>query len=101
MKEITSLQTLQEELKKSNQTTMLLFHAPWCSMCQMYTFVVRRFADANPRVEILGVDISKYPEISDVYSILNTPTTLIFKSGELIKTLAGPVSQRMLQSYVK
>lgn len=101
MKEITSLQTLQYELKKPNQTTILLFHAPWCSMCQMYTVVVRRFADANPHVDILGVDISKYPEISDIYSILNTPTTLIFRSGELIKTLAGPVSQRMLQSYVK
>ena len=101
MQEMTTLESVQDALKISHQTTMLLFHAPWCSMCQMYTFVVRRFSDANPNVRILGIDISKYPEISDHFSILNTPTTMIFKAGEHIKTIVGPVSQRMLQSYIK
>lgn len=101
MKEMTDLKTLQEIIKTSKQTIFLLFHAPWCSMCQMYTFVVRRFSDANPNVLVLGADLSKYPEISDYYNILNTPTTILFKNGEIIKTLSGPVSQRMLQSYIK
>lgn len=101
MKEMTTLESVQQAINEPNQTTMLLFHAPWCSMCQMYRLVVRKFSDANPKVQILGIDLSKYPEISDHYKILNTPTTMIFISGDLIKTLAGPVSQRMLQSYIK
>lgn len=101
MREITDLHSLQNIIKNQKETMILLFHAPWCSMCQMYMFVVRRFSDANPNVLVLGVDLSKHPQISDHYNILNTPTTILFKNGDIIKTLSGPVSQRMLQSYIK
>jgi thioredoxin 1 len=101
MIEIIDLQSLQNIIKQQKEPIVLVCHAPWCGMCQMYMFVVRSFSDTNPNVLVLGVDLSKYPEISDHYNILNTPTTILIKDGEIIKTLSGPVSQRMLQSYIK
>lgn len=97
MNRLTSISELKHTLSESPEMLVLYVHAPWCSICQMYGFTMQRFSDKYPLIPVYQINISTHPELSDYLSILNVPTTLIYKNGTLIKKLVSAQTLRTLE----
>ena len=70
---------------KSSDTTVIVFSATGCHNCNTVKNILDNIQRNN---EIIGVplgyiDIDKYPDLIDQYSITSMPTTIIFKHGEI------------------
>ena len=61
--------------------------ATWCGPCKMLAPILESVQAEG--VEKYKVDIEEFPSITSEYGITSVPTVLIFKNGEVVKTMAG------------
>ena len=101
MNQISSVSELENKLSESLETLVIYVHSPWCSICQMYGFTMQRFSDKYPMIPVFHINISSHPELSDYLSILNVPTTLIYKHGVLSKKLVSAQTLRTLERIIQ
>lgn len=52
------------------------------------------------QAEVFDVDVDQSPELSDRFTILSVPTTLVFLKGEVVKTLVGLLTLTQLTNYL-
>ena len=79
-----------EQLIASNELVVAEHTASWCSACSLITPLIDKLAtEYSERVNVVKVDISKSPDNTINYGILDIPAVLIFRNGELIQSLFG------------
>lgn len=57
------------------------FWASWCPPCRVMEPVVEKFADDNPNVIVLKIDIDANPEIAAHYGVASIPTFVSILDG--------------------
>lgn len=71
--------------------------APWCGPCKMMSPIVDELADDyDGRVLVGKVDVDENQDICDDYGIMNIPTILFFKNGELVNRIVGATGKDAL-----
>lgn len=70
------------------------FWAEWCSPCQVVDQHLDQISAEYPeQLKIAKVDIESNPLVTSNYSVLNIPTLLLFKNGQLVERLVGVQSK--------
>ncbi len=62
------------------------FYAEWCGPCKMLTPVLE---DISDKINIVKVDIDKFPKLTENYRIMSVPTLMFFKDGKKAKEVVG------------
>lgn len=66
------------------------FFAAWCGPCKIMAPVLETLAaEFEGRVLIGKLDIDESGDIAARYRIMNVPTVLIFKNGEVVDKMIG------------
>ena len=70
------------------------FWAPWCGPCRMLAPVVDQVAEElKDSAKICKINVDEAPDIAAKFGIMNIPTLLVFKNGELDKKMVGVQSK--------
>lgn len=74
----------------ANGVTLVDFFATWCGPCKMLAPVLEEVAEElKSKVNIVKVDVDQDGDLAMQFQIMSVPTMLVFKDGELKKTLQG------------
>ena len=73
------------------------FYADWCGPCRMMGTVLENVDS----IDILKVNIDKFPEIAQKYGVMSIPTLSIFENGNPVKTRVGFMNAEELSDFIK
>ncbi|MFO7637643.1 MAG: thioredoxin [Clostridia bacterium] len=89
VKEITG-SVFETEVIGSDIPVIVDFWAPWCGPCRAMAPVFSQLADKfEGKVKFIKVNVDDNPDVASTYRIMNIPTLLIFKKGEIAEKIIG------------
>lgn len=92
-KEFELEQILEEA---GNRLVVVDFYAEWCGPCkQIAPFVESLAKKAAGKVMFCKVNVELAPDLTAAREVRSMPTFLLFKNGELIKTIVGADKQAL------
>jgi len=66
------------------------FWAPWCGPCKMIAPVLEELdAEMSDKVKIVKLDVDDNQETAGKYGVMNIPTLLLFKDGNVVDQVVG------------
>lgn len=85
-----SVDNFESEVLKSDIPVLVDFWATWCPPCRALSPVIDELAsDVGGTAKVGKLNIDEAKEIAVKYGINSIPTVLLFKDGEVVKTIAG------------
>ena len=87
-----------DEFIKSNDFVLVDMWAEWCTPCKQMLAILESIEQEQsvPGLALGKVNVDDNQEIAKNFGVRGIPTLLIFKSGELSKTLVGSKSKENL-----
>ncbi len=77
------------EVKESALPVLVDCYADWCGPCKLMAPVVETLADKyDGKIKFCKVNVDN-TDVARTFGIMSIPTFLIFKGGELVKTMIG------------
>ena len=94
--------SFDSEIMKADLPAMVDFWAEWCGPCKMVGPVVEELAAAyKGKIRIAKMDVDKNRKTPAKFGIRNIPTMILFKDGEVIKTIIGAQPKKSLEEELK
>ncbi|AMS26289.1 thioredoxin [Bacteroidetes bacterium UKL13-3] len=102
MATIITDQNFEELVVKSGKPVLLDFGAEWCGPCRMVGPVVDELSKEYEGKAIVGkIDVDSNPVISTHFGVMNLPTFLFFKDGQLVDKQVGAVPKHVLANKLE
>lgn len=75
------------------------FYADWCGPCKSFSPIFEEFSNENKDIKCVKVNVDK-STIAKNYKVMNIPTTILFKNGEMKDRSLGVMQKRDLSEFV-
>lgn len=97
-----SEENFEAEVTKSDVPVLVDFYAGWCTPCRMMSPVLEDISEELiGRAKVVKVDVMRESELAGMYHILNVPTMMVFKDGEVTDTLVGATGKAQILSVLQ
>lgn len=94
-------ENFEAEVKHSDIPVLVDFYASWCTPCRMISPVLEDISEELiGRAKIVKVDVMNEGELAGVYNVLNVPTMMIFKNGEVTDTIIGATGKAQIMGVL-
>jgi thioredoxin 1 len=88
----------ESEVLKSDLPVLADFYADWCGPCKMQGPIVEELAkDMAGKAKVGKLNVDQNPQMAGKYGVMSIPTLIIFKGGEIKKTLNGLQTKEALK----
>lgn len=95
-------ENFRSEVIDSAIPVLVDFYAGWCQPCRMLAPVLEDISsELSGKVKLAKVDVTRETELAEEYHILNLPTMLIFRNGEITDTLIGAAGKQQILNLLK
>lgn len=102
MVNIFNEENFENEVLKSDKTTIVDFYADWCGPCKMMSPVIDKIAEEKSETIKVGkVNVDDNQNLAIKYNIMSIPTILIFKNGNVVKSFIGVTSKEEIENIIK
>ena len=85
----------EKEIK--DKKILVDFYASWCGPCRMLTEVLESIED---KIDILKVDVDKFPEIAAEYGVMSIPNLILFENNQVLKNQVGYLNKEELLNFI-
>ncbi|WP_309506059.1 thioredoxin family protein [Streptomyces pyxinicus] len=86
-----------DEVLGAELPVLVQFTADWCGPCRQLGPVLRDIAaEEDGRLKVVQLDVDRNPGTTVAYGVLATPTLLVFRGGEPVRSLVGARPKRRL-----
>ncbi|BBC93580.1 thioredoxin family protein [Streptomyces griseofuscus] len=76
---------------------LVQFTAEWCGPCRQLAPVLRDIArEVGDRLKVVQLDVDRNPGTTIAYGVLATPTLMVFRGGEPVRSMVGARARRRL-----
>lgn len=92
----------EKEVLQSDIPVLVDFWASWCMPCRMLAPVIDELSEeANGAYKVRKINVDESPELASKFGVMNIPTILVFKNGQVAEKSVGVVPKAQLKSLVK
>ena len=85
------------ESEIANKKILVDFYADWCGPCRMMSSVLENIDE----VDILKVNVDKYPIVAQQFGIISIPALLLFDNKKIVKSKVGYMNYEELKEFLK
>jgi len=94
-------QNFEQEVLNQEGLVLVDFFATWCGPCKMIAPVLSKIAEEyEGKVKIGKVNVDEQSELAMKYQIASIPTLVLFKNGEVVKSLVGLHSKIEIEDMI-
>ncbi len=77
------------------------FWAPWCGPCKaMMPAIEKVVTEAGGAVELVKINVEKYPELAEVFRVQSVPAVFAFFQGQPVDGFIGGKPEKDLRAFV-
>ena len=85
------------EVLGADLPVLVQFTADWCGPCRQLGPVLKDIAfEEGDRLKIVQIDVDRNPGTTVAYNVLSTPTLMVFRGGEPVRSMVGARPKRRL-----
>jgi thioredoxin 1 len=94
--------SFQAEVIESEVPVLVDFWAPWCGPCRMVAPVVEEIAaERGDQLKVVKLNIDENQNTAIQFNVLSIPTLMLFRNGEVAKTVIGAYPKRKLEAELE
>lgn len=93
--------TFEEQIVSSKETFLVDFWAPWCGPCRLVAPIVEELAtEYQDTMKVGKINVDDHQVTASKFGVMNIPTLLIFKDGELKERITGALPKPALKQAI-
>lgn len=98
---ITS-ENYEEKVIKESRLVILDFWAEWCMPCRIMSPIIDEIAEEVKEDVVVGkVNVEEEQNLSREFEIVNIPTIVILKNGQVVKKFIGVQDKETILKEIK
>ncbi|HOK36445.1 MAG TPA: thioredoxin [Paludibacteraceae bacterium] len=91
-----------KEIINNGKPVVIDFWAEWCGPCRMMSPIIEELAhEYEGKVEIGKLNVDENSETTEEYGIMNIPTLLFFKNGQIVDKQVGATQKSVLVKKIE
>ena len=91
-----------QEVLKASEPVLVDFWAPWCGPCRRIAPIVEELSqELAGRVKVAKCNTDDASEVASRYGVMQIPTLLVFKGGEVVEQILGTAGKQAIQSKIE